>query len=56
VALNHYFWRAEELAHFFLSTDMDIGQAASSTEFRGTSSCVQQNLTCFATHIKGSEI
>jgi hypothetical protein len=56
VALNNYFWRAAELAHFFLSTDMDIGHAVSSTGFRGTSSYVQQNLTYFATHNKGSEI
>jgi hypothetical protein len=28
VALNHYFWPAAELAHFFLSTDTDIGYVA----------------------------
>jgi hypothetical protein len=56
VALNHYFWQAAELAHFFLSTDMDIGHAASNTEFRGTSSYMQQNLTRFVTHTKRYEI
>jgi hypothetical protein len=33
MALNHYFLSDEKLAQFFLSTDMDIENAASSTEF-----------------------
>jgi len=52
VALNNYLWKAAELAHFFLTTDMNIGHAASSTEFRGTSSYVQHNLTYFALKLR----